>query len=105
MTIAFMTCLLLCEKADPPSPPALFRRGIGRREAVARNAPLSLVALLEDEELLVCFRSGLACRMMVRRPRRIRADIGPSRRHHDQFRDIELHVEFQLAEDGVVGLF
>jgi len=41
--------------------------------------------------------------MMICRARRIRADIRPFGSHHDQFRDGEVHVEFQLLEDCVVG--
>src|SRR5215475_14168591 len=83
--------------------PRLLGRRVGGREAVARNAPLSVIALPEDEELLICLRENFSKRTMIGRARRIRADIRPCRGHYGQVRDSELDVEFQLAEDGVVG--
>src|SRR5664279_1016501 len=83
---------------------SILRRRVRGREAVTSYAPSAVVALLEDEELLIGFRSGFAGGRVRGRPSRIRAHVGPGRSQLYELRDVEPDVEFQFLEHAVVRL-
>src|SRR5712691_3583871 len=82
----------------------LLRRRIGAREAVTRDLPATVSALLENEELLIAFGALRAGRVDGERSRRIRAHECPVRRHLIYFGYVKLEMQRDRLEHRGVSL-
>jgi hypothetical protein len=89
-------------KTLPISLPA--SRRIGGGEAVTGDPPFAVVALFENEQLLIRFSTGRSGGIDLLGAGRVRANERPLRRHYYDFRDGEPDLERDRLEHGIIGL-
>src|SRR5262245_49771931 len=72
-------------------------------KSVAGDLPPAVVALLEDEKLLVCFGARGSSGIDLLSSSGIRAHKSPLRRYHDKLGNRELDLEHDGFEHRVIG--